>query len=144
MNEIILNSDGSTFTPSDDGVETRIFRVMIAAVALGVGFAAWLAPWRFTTGLLLGGLLSFLNYHWMRSSVAALIQARAQSAEPGNARWKYAGRYFVTVGVVVVAYVLNIASLPAMIIGLSSFVIGLFAEAFRQFYFTIIHREDTN
>jgi hypothetical protein len=41
------------------------------------------------------------------------------------------------------AYGLGIVSLPATIIGLSAFVPALFVEAFRQVYFSIIHREGT-
>jgi hypothetical protein len=43
---------------------------------------------------------------------------------------------------VVVAYSLNVISLPAAILGLCTFVVALFVEAFREFYFTIIHREE--
>jgi hypothetical protein len=42
------------------------------------------------------------------------------------------------------AYQLNLVSLPATIAGLSSFVVALFAEALRETYFIIIHREGIN
>jgi len=35
-------------------------------------------------------------------------------------------------------------SLAATIAGLSSFVVALFVEALREFYFVIIHREETS
>jgi len=46
--------------------------------------------------------------------------------------------------IVAVGYKLNLISLPATIIGLSSFVVALFAEAFRESYFIITHREGIN
>ena len=46
--------------------------------------------------------------------------------------------------VVFVAYKLDIVSLAAIIAGLCSFVVALFVEAFREFYFAIIQREETS
>jgi hypothetical protein len=128
----------------NDGLEVRILRVMIASVALAVSVGALLAPWRVTTGLLLGGLLSLLNYCWMRTSIAALVEARVAGRNAGAKVSRYILRYFVIAAVVIVAYALNVVSLPATIIGLCSFVVALFAEAFRQVYFTIVHREGIN
>jgi len=45
---------------------------------------------------------------------------------------------------VIASYKLNAVSLPATIVGLCSFVVALFAEAFRQVYLTIVHREGIN
>ncbi len=126
---------------AQDGVEARIFWVMIASVLVAVSIAAVIAPWRVTTGLLLGGLLSLLNYSWLRSSVGAIIEANAIGKINGNRSVRYILRYLVVAAAVVAAYKLNLVSLPATISGLCSFVIALFAEAFREFYFTIIHRE---
>jgi hypothetical protein len=46
--------------------------------------------------------------------------------------------------VVFIAYQLNIVSLSATLLGLCSFVVALFVEAFREFYFAIIRREGIN
>ena len=57
-------------------MERRIFRDMCVAVALAVAVSAPLAPWRVTTGLLLGGLLSLLNHHWLRTSDTRMSKPR--------------------------------------------------------------------
>ena len=41
-------------------LEIRVFRSMAIATALSVSVAAFVAPWRVTTGLLMGGLLAWL------------------------------------------------------------------------------------
>ena len=69
MKEIRDSLGSGTSAPADDGLEARIFRVMALAVALAVSITSLLAPWRITTGLLLGGLLSLVNYRWMRTSI---------------------------------------------------------------------------
>src|SRR2546426_6332873 len=125
MKENADSLNGGTIASADEGLETRLFRVMIAAVATGVSIAALIAPWRVTTGLLLGGLLSLLNYHWLRTSIAALVQARVAGKSASARASRYILRYFVIATIVMVAYELNLISLPATIIGLCSFVVAL-------------------
>jgi ATP synthase I subunit len=141
MGELANSVSGEGFAGEPDGVlEDRIFRAMIAIVSLAVIAGAILAPWRVTAGLLLGGALSILNYHWLRSSIAAVL-SNATEKRPRLKFWRYIVRYFVVGAIVFAAYGLGIVSLPATIIGLSAFVPALFVEAFRQVYFSIIHRE---
>jgi ATP synthase I subunit len=136
------NSVTGELTRPDD-VEARIFRSMAVAVAVAVVVCAVVAPWRVSLGVLLGGGLSLLNYRWLHGSVAALLNVQVAGAKPRMSVWKHLLRYLVVGGVVFVAYQLHIISLPATIAGLCSFVVALFVEAFRQFYFAIIRREES-
>ena len=143
MSEIANSGSGEGFTGDVDGaLEGRIFRLMIAIVSLAVIAGAMLAPWRVTAGLLLGGALSILNYHWLRSSIEAVL-SNATEKRPRIKLWRSIFRYFVVGAIVFAAYGLRIVSLPATIAGLCAFVPALFAEALRQFYFSIIQREGT-
>ena len=139
-----VNNVGGTAAP-ESTIDARVFRTMCAAVALVVITSVAFAEWRVTTGLLLGGLLSLLNHHWMRTSIsAAFDHALGKGTKPRIKLAQYILRYFVIAIAVLVAYKLNIASLPAMITGLCSFVVALFVEAFREIYFAIIHRKEIN
>jgi hypothetical protein len=149
MSEIAnsVSREGSAGEP-DGALEARVFRLMIAIVSLAVIAGAILAPWRVTAGLALGGALSILNYHWLRSSIEAVLRTEAVLGNATEKRprlklWRYIFRYFVVGATVSAAYGLGIVSLPATIIGLAAFVPALFVEALRQFYFSIIHREGT-
>ncbi|MCM3869134.1 MAG: ATP synthase subunit I [Pyrinomonadaceae bacterium] len=140
------NEGGSALAAAaDNGVDRRIFRAMATSVALAVMVSAPFAPWRITAGLLLGGSLSLLNYYWMRTSISAGFSlALSLGAKPQMKVAQYVLRYFVVGIIIFAAYQLNIVSLPAALAGLCSFVVALFIEAFREFYFAIIHREETN
>src|SRR6266849_6584317 len=143
MSEIANTVSREAFAGEPDGaLEARIFRLMIATVSLAVIAGATLAPWRVTAGLALGGALSILNYHWLRSSIEAVL-SNANEKQPRLKLWRYIFRYFVVGAIGFAAYGLGIVSLPATIVGLSAFVPALFVEALRQFYFSIIHREGT-
>lgn len=140
MSETANSVTGELTRPDD--VEARIFRSMAVAVAVAVVVCAVIAPWRVTLGLLLGGSLSLLNYRWLHGSVAALLNVQSAGAKPRMSLGKHLLRYLVIGGAVFAAYALNVISLPATIAGLCSFVAALFVEAFRWFYFAIIHREE--
>jgi len=138
------NNAGAAMLPEtgDSGIERRILRSMAFAVALAVGVSLPFAPWRFTTGLLVGGVLSLLNHHWLSSSTAAAFAVVVHGARPKLKLAQYVLRYLVIAAVVLLAYKLNLVSLGATIAGLCSFVVALFVEAVREFYLAIIHREE--
>jgi hypothetical protein len=144
MSQITNSMSGESFAEGADGadraLELRVFRVMIATVTLAFVGSTMLAPWRVSLGLMLGGVLSLLNYHWLRTSVAAVFNLTGTNP-PRVQLWRYMVRYFVVGVTVFAAYQLQVVSLPATIVGLCSFVPALFVEASRQFYFAIIHRE---
>jgi hypothetical protein len=48
----------------------------------------------------------------------------------------------VIAAAVFAAYTLDLVSLPWVLAGMSSFVVAMFVEAFREFYFAIIKREE--
>jgi hypothetical protein len=145
MKQIVDNAGGALAPiTNDDGLSRRILRSMAVAVALAVIVSAPFAPWRVTVGLLLGGLLSILNHHWLASSTAAAFSVLAHGAKPKLKLAQYVLRYLFVAAVVYFAYKLGFVSLGATIAGLCSFVPALFVEALREFYLAIVHREDTN
>lgn len=125
-------------------MEARIFRSMAVAVTIAVIASLPFAPWRVTTGLLLGGILSLLNHHWLSTSAAAAFKVVAHGAKPKLSLAQYILRYVVIAVAVFVAYKLRLVSLGATIAGLCSFVVALFVEALREFYLLIVHREETS
>ena len=142
MNEIDNSVIGGAVVRRDE-LETRIFRSMVFAVAIAVFVSSFIGPWRVTTGLLLGGLLSLMNYRWLHGTVAAILNVQEAGQKPRPKVWKHAFRYFVVAGAVFAAYKLRFVSLPATIAGLCAFVPALFVEAFRQFFFSVIRREES-
>lgn len=122
----------------------RVLHVMAISTGVAVGISLPFATWRVTTGLLLGGVLSLLNFHWMQNSVAAAFSVLASGAKPRIGLAQYVLRYFIVGGLVYAAYQTNLVSLPATLAGLSSFVVAIFAEALRESYFILTHREGTN
>lgn len=128
---------------SETTLDTRVLRTMAATVGIAVVVSTAFAPWRVTTGLLLGGSLSLLSHHWMRTSIAAAFAGALEAgSKPQLTSLKYILRYIVIAAAVLLAYKSGVVSLPATVLGLCSFVVALFFEALREFYFVIIRREE--
>ena len=142
MNQTSNKEGAEFFSAGGEGTNRRILRVMIWTVALAVLISLPFAPWRFSTGLLLGGLLSLLNHYWLNSSTSAAFSVIVHGAKPRLSLIHYILRYAVLVIAVYAAYQLNVVSLVATIAGLCTFVVALFIEAGRELYFSIIHREE--
>jgi hypothetical protein len=142
MNEIDNKEGPVLFSAGGDATNRRIFRSMIVAIILAVGASLLFAPWRVSMGLLLGGLLSLLNHYWLITSTTAAFSVLVNGEKPRLSLVQYVLRYAVIGSVILLSYKLGIASIAALIVGLCSFVFALFVEAFREFYFAIIHREE--
>ena len=142
MNKIGNNEGSGLFCASGDATNRRIFRSMIVAVILAVCASLLFAPWRVSTGLLLGGFLSLVNHYWLITSTTAAFRVLVNGEKPRLSLIQYVLRYALIGSVMLLSYKLGIASIPALIAGLCSFVFALFVEAFREFYFAIIHREE--
>ena len=115
---------------------------MLGVTGLAVFVSVLLAPWRVTAGLLIGGLLSLINHHWLQTSVSSIVALAVGGEKPKLNLAKFILRYLVIGAVAFIAYKFRIASLPALLAGLCSFVLALFAEAVREMYFVIIQREE--
>lgn len=143
MSEIANTVDRSALGHTDPvAMERRLFRIMVVSVAVAVLLSAPLAPWRVTTGLLLGGVLSLFNYHWLKSSLSAVFSTAQSGKRVKISAARYVLRYFVIAALVASAYTLNVVSIVATLVGLCSFVVAAMAEAFMQIYFTIVNREE--
>jgi len=125
-----------------DPINTRVFRTMAVTTMLAVGVSAFIAPWRVTTGLLLGGVLALFSHSWLKNSAAAAIRLSTAGGQPQLRLVQFILRYVVIAAVIFSTYTLELVSLPAVFIGLSTFVVAMFVEAAREFYFAIKEREE--
>lgn len=109
--------------------------IMCATVFFAVAASALFMNLKLTSSLLLGGLLGILNYHWLATSVASTIQLGLDGKKSRIRRAsRYVLRYFVIAAVLFLAYKANVISIPAALLGMSSFVVAIFVEAFMQMY----------
>jgi hypothetical protein len=78
----------------------------------------------------------------LKNSAAAAIQLSTAGGHPQLRLAQFILRYFVMAAVIFALYTLDLVSLPAVLPGMSTFVVAMFVEAAREFYFAIIEREE--
>ena len=130
-------AEATVITEVDHGLNTRIFRAMVAVTAIAVIASSLLGSLRFTAGLLIGGVLAIFSHNWLSNSAGAAIKLAIGEGVQQLHLMQFLLRYLVIGLVVFAAYIIDIASLTAMLLGLSSFVVALIIEAIREFYFAI-------
>ena len=123
-------------------LDSRVFRTMAVATALAVAISAFIAPWRVTAGVLAGGVLALFSHRWLKNSAAAAIQLSTAGGQPQLRLAQFVLRYVVIAAVIFALYTLDLVSLTAVLAGMSTFVVAMFVEAAREFYFAIIEREE--
>jgi hypothetical protein len=120
-------------------VERRVWHNTFAVVLLGIIVAAILADRRFTFGLVVGSLLSLVNYKWLHTSVKDVLSETTGKAPPGTAmlfviRW-------IVIGLVI--YFLNLTGWfdpRGMLAGLFAPALAVMIEAGYVTYKTITQR----
>ena len=112
MNEIVKSGapggemPGEVVSEDASAMAERLFRVMILAVVVAVVVSALFWPWRVTSGLFIGGALSLLNHHWMRTAIGAAFASASNTAgaRPKLKIVRFITRYFVVTVAVVLAH----------------------------------------
>lgn len=127
---------------ASNALNLRIFRAMAIATGVAVAVSAVIGPWRVTTGVLIGGLLALFSHRWLKNSAAAAIELSIGGGPQKLRLMQFMLRYVVLAAVVFSLNQLDLVSLPAILAGMSSFVVAIFVEALREFYFAIIQREE--
>jgi hypothetical protein len=127
---------------ASNALNSRVFRTMAIATGVSVAVSAVIGPWRVTTGLLVGGLLALFSHRWLKNSAAAAIELSIGGGPPKLRLMQFILRYVVIAAVVFSLNELDVLSLPAVLAGMSTFVVAIFVEALREFYFAIIQREE--
>ncbi|PWT96205.1 MAG: hypothetical protein C5B55_00270, partial [Blastocatellia bacterium] len=123
-------------------LNARILRAMVLASATATVVALFMGSWRVSIGLVVGGALAVLNHRWLQSSIAAAFGVLVDGQKPRITLAKYILRYLVIASAVLAVYASGLAPFAAIVAGLSSFVVAVFIEALREFYFAIIQREE--
>lgn len=121
--------------PLPDGLafETRLRRLTIALVVIGIAFAGALGGWKMALGVALGGALSLFNERWLSSSTKAMIELASATGTPSVGRAsKFVFRFLIVAVVMLVAMRSGYFHLLGMGLGFATFVLASMVEAFYQ------------
>ena|SRR5438128_589347 len=113
---------------------------------LVLGAAAWVTAsiffgWRIGLGFALGGVIAYLNFHWLKKVVAGLAELTIQSGTPASSRsvvHRFLLRYFLMAIGAFVILTVSRESLYGLFAGLFLPVAAMLCEALYEFYAAVI------
>src|SRR5215213_156784 len=87
-------------------------------------------------GFMVGGLLSFVNYFWLKNSIRKLFESAIHGTNPALLTIVYILRYVLLGAVLYLIYLTDILPVVAVVLGLGSFVIAVMIEGFYNIFST--------
>jgi hypothetical protein len=120
----------------------RILFVMVFVVIIGtiLGFA--FSTWKFGLGFLFGGILSFINYYWLKATLKDIFEKVVGGETQQFSAIRFFFRY-VMLGVVLgIVFLTGMLPITAVVFGLTSFAFAVLIEAFIRIFSPIFKREE--
>ena len=133
MNPEPQQADGDFYTRALERIEQFMLVLGIAAFLV----ACFRFGWRIGVGFALGGLVAYLNFHWLKKIVARLAELTINSGSPPASRGvvhRFILRYFLMALVAFVILIVSRESLYGLFAGLFLPVAAMFCEAAYEFY----------
>jgi len=114
---------------------------LVAVVASSAGFIY--ASWQFGSGVVLGGVLSFINYYWLKVSLKRLFDnAVAHGEKPRFLAVRYFARYLTLGAILTIVFLTHTIPVVAVILGLSSFALAIMIEGFIRLFSTFFKSKE--
>ena len=121
---------------------TRILWIMAIVLIIATIVSLIFATWHVTAGLIIGGILSFVNYYWLKFALKSVFEKAVEGEKPKFLVGKYILRYFAIGAVIVIVYLIKVISVAAVIGGLLVFAAAILIESFILVAIHISKREE--
>ncbi|NNE99122.1 MAG: hypothetical protein HKN25_08900 [Pyrinomonadaceae bacterium] len=115
----------------------RILWIMGLVVVFGAIIGAIFESLIFGIGILIGGVLSFVNYYWLKRSLESIFSVAKSGIKPNLFAGSYILRYLIFAIVLMLIYLSKMISIVAVILGLSSFAIAVMLEGILRIFSSI-------
>jgi uncharacterized membrane protein HdeD (DUF308 family) len=119
----------------------RILFIMGIVAVLG-GFASFIfvSP-IFGFGFLLGGILSLINYYWLKKSLKGIFDKALTGDKPQFLATRYFLRYVSFGAVLTIVYLTETVPVVAVVLGLASFALAIIIEAVIRLFSSVFKKE---
>ncbi|MGI8787862.1 MAG: ATP synthase subunit I [Pyrinomonadaceae bacterium] len=108
---------------------------LVAAVGSLAGFT--FVSWQFGTGVFIGGVLSFVNYYWLKLSLKRIFDnAVTHGQKPRFLALRYFARYLTLGAILAIVFLTHTIPVVAVILGLSSFALAIVIEGLIRIFST--------
>jgi hypothetical protein len=123
---------------SNDRILYAMCFVVIGGSLLGLIFISW----RFGLGFFLGGILSFINYYWLKASLKTLFETAGEGEKPPFMAARYFWRYITIGAIILFVFLTKAIPVVAFVLGLVSFAFAVMIEAVLRIFSDIFRQKE--
>ena len=121
----------------------RILWTMAVVSVLGALAGLIYVSWQFGLGVALGGVLSFINYYWLKVSLKRIFDsAIAHGDKPRFLAVRYFSRYLTLGAILAIVFLTETIPVVAVILGLASFALAIVVEGLIRLISTFFKSRD--
>jgi hypothetical protein len=120
----------------------RILIVMGTVAAFGSLFGLIFVSWQFGLGVFIGGILSFVNYYWLKFSLKKIFEQAVGGEKPRFLGLRYLFRYLILGVALTVVFLTETIPVVAVIAGLSSFALAIVIEGFIRIFSSFFKKKE--
>ena len=120
----------------------RILTVMAAVAVLSSLISFVSVSWQFGLGVLFGGILSFINYYWLKFSLKKVFERTAHGERPRFLAVRYLSRYLVLGGILLIVFLTKTVPVVSVILGMASFAFAIVIEGFIRLFASFFKKKE--
>jgi len=120
----------------------RILTVMAAVAVLSSLISFIYVSWQFGLGVLFGGILSFINYYWLKFSLKKVFERTAHGERPRFLAVRYLSRYLVLGGILLIVFLTKTVPVVSVILGMASFAFAIVIEGFIRLFASFFKKKE--
>lgn len=142
MSEVSGNSQ--TVEPTLRALSHRRILLLMAAVAICGSLAGFIfVSAQFGWGVILGGILSLINYYWLKKSLKTLLDgALTHGEQPRFLAARYLARYVTLGAILAIVFLTHTVPVVAVILGLASFALAIVIEGFIRLFSSFFNSKE--
>ncbi len=120
----------------------RILIVMATVAVLGSLLGLIFVSWQSGLGVLIGGILSFVNYYWLKFSLKKIFAQAVSGDKPRFLGLRYLFRYLILGAVLTIVFLTETIPVVAVIAGLASFAAAIVIEGFIRIFLSFFKQKE--
>ena len=119
-----------------------LWTLAVVAVAGSIASGVFVS-WQFGFGVIFGGVLSFVNYYWLKISLKRIFDSAVESGEQQRfLALRYFSRYLTLGGILAIVFLTGTIPIIAVLLGLASFALAIMVEGFIRLFSTFFNSKE--
>ncbi|MGI8542798.1 MAG: ATP synthase subunit I [Aridibacter sp.] len=127
-----MSEESEYLKSENEGIEQlshkRLLFIMAVLTVLGSVLGFVYVSTQFGVGIILGGILSFINYYWLKHSLKVFFDGIINNERPGFIAVGHILRYVIFGLILLIIFLSKAVSIVAVILGLASFAFAVVVE----------------